>query len=673
MKLKTLLLLVLSLIFLTNLGIYGTHAETKNGEDYFWFEPGHYIKYSTNEEIVYQHTINDGIFLTYNNLAGKWGNALFGGVRDNLIIINGGFPSGNEANYWFLFSIPITFNDGDMWKNGAGLRVDYIGEWEVNGEVYSNCIKISINNLDSAQEYTRGEGEVYLAKNIGIIEWNFRKTNGVVYNPKLVEWGELPPINVSGVITLDGKYPAVGYHIGLSNRHRNDASNQITDEYGRFSLIGYGHKLILRYFPIDEGDPNYGDYTFHEIFDVEQDITELTLSMGYPPLPTEIDIDDVYFERERVDIGSEQFICLHLSWGFDGTDASEIEVIINGTKYYTNNTGWLSFPSIRNTIGTSDYVISSVSNCDDYNIKAFLHSPIWDTIIIPEDKIIRIQKGNILPVSFAFYAYDKLPFSGSLFLNDTITNKPIGRYRYQITGLTDERYGLSNFTSNVFDVIIDEISFNLILTDNRVDTGQNPEIATSGVYKYDNESFRGSIRLSEPDSDLVGEKVYKVESIQDNQYGFTSFETNEVSCIWDKLQITESGTTNSTTLLGETEIVWFKAVYEYDSEIFDSTKGSLKIAERTAGWNGAMEYWEISVIHDEEIIEEYSVTSLVDEQYGLTVLNHEASPVIIKWEAQTVEEADSSLQQGIPGYPLYSIMLAVGFYLLSARRYKLIK
>jgi len=668
--------LIIIFVIISFLPVSAGIAESYSGYDYMWFNPGHYLHYTEtydteikDVEVVYQETISEGIFITLNFLDNRrYDSSLLGGSHSDKIIFNSGFPSSNEFNFWFLINLPQSFTDGSMWKhNDIGYRVEYIGDITVNGKQFNDVIKISINSLSYVETYLRGEGEAYLAKNIGIIEWKFRKVNGETFEIIIEDWGELPPRNISGRVTLDGRYPAPGYYIGLSNKHENDGTGRITDSNGRFSFTAYGHKLTLRYASILlDGSLDWEELTKFELISIDSDINDLVLSLGYPSLPVEINIDDVYYENERVNIGTIQTIKLHCSWAYDGTDATGILVKINGTNYYTDQTGWINFPIQNNNVGQRKYGVTYVSNCDSYNIKVSLTSPIWDKVVIPENQTIRIQKGGKIPSKIAYYESDNEPFIGTFILNDTISNKPLGSYPFLITGIIDEKHGLSQFTTQTVNVIIDQLSFTVILSDQRIDLGQEPEIAVSGKYLSSDEPFIGVIKVSQPiDISAVSEHMYKVSEIVDNQCGFTSFETNEVKCIWDRLKISSSGVSKSITVPGETETIWFKAVYEYDNNPFNSTTGSLTINSKEATWNEENERWEIQITHENEIIETFEVTNYFDELYSLSGINHVATTQTISWKNPVVEEEAS---QGITGYPFISILLGISLFFVIRRK-----
>lgn len=277
------------IISLSLIGIVIVKTKSYSGYDYMWFEPGHYLHYTETYdaevkdlEVVYQETVTDGIFMTFNFLDRiSYDSSLLGGSSRDKIIIKSGYPSSHEFILWYLINLPKSFNDGETWKRTEDeCRVDYIGDWVVKGTSFSDVIKISINSLNRNDEYTRGEGEAYLAKDIGIIDWEFRKVTGEVLKIEIEDWGELPPRIISGRLTLDGNYSATGYHIGLSNKHENDATSKITDEMGRFSFIAYGHKLTLRCAPIlSGGGLDWDERTEYELVDIDSDVTDLILSL----------------------------------------------------------------------------------------------------------------------------------------------------------------------------------------------------------------------------------------------------------------------------------------------------------------------------------------------------------------------------------------------------------
>jgi len=178
--------------------------------DYLFFQPGHYTTFQASHgtnlnfekelEMVYQNATDNHMFVTLDFLDREGhGSSILGDVNGDNVILNHGYPSRNEHNYWFLLSLPISFADGDTWNwNEAESLVTYIGKRTVNGMVFDDVVKVSIDSTQVNYEFTRGKGEVYYARNVGIIEWEFRKASGEVFNLKIQEYGELPPINVSG-------------------------------------------------------------------------------------------------------------------------------------------------------------------------------------------------------------------------------------------------------------------------------------------------------------------------------------------------------------------------------------------------------------------------------------------------------------------------------------------
>jgi len=643
----------------------GTYMETKDelflAYDYLVMNPGHYLIFSESHgttlnydkklEMVYQYAKEGKFFTTLNYLDRKYcDSALLGWESGDKIGYGGGYPSRNEYNYWFLLWLPKSFKDGDIWKhNNAGYLVSYVGEKTVNGMVFSDCIKLSINNLEGIREYSRGEGEVYLAKNVGIIEWEFRKPDGVIFNLKIEEYGELQPVTVSGRLTLDGRYPAVNYHVGLSNRAEADLSNTVTDEDGRFSLQAFGHKIVLRCARITtDGSLDFDDHIEHEIWNVEEDITNYEISMGYPPLPDKIDIDEIVISDDRCNVGDPQQINIHASWAWDHSDAADIIISIDGTDYITNKTGWISFTAKSNSIGKKEWVITGVSDCDSFDFKISTPSIIWDQVELVFNNI-RIDVSSDFIQWSGRYMYNNETFEGSFILNDTIAKPTVGKYAYRVMGISDPKYDLTSFDANDFTVIFDRVHLNLSLADDRIDVGEEPELFVSGVYEYDSQPFLGQVSLNHPSSmDEVGDFTYSVQSITDPLYGLTAFTCNNVTCIWDRVKIVDGGVSSEVAKPGEIVTVWFKVMYEYDSEVFDGSKGVLYVNGEPMEWSSNNQRWEKEYVSEQPEAITLSVTGIKDEKYGLTVYNDAVGPLSVEWK-----------KPGIPGFPYESIMLGL--------------
>ena len=66
----------------------------------------------------------------------------------------------------------------------------------------------------------------------------------------------------------------------------------------------------------------------------------------------------------------------------------------------------------------------------------------------------------------------------------------------------------------------------------------------------------------------------KARAILDSRDRLCKSVSNDFEVILDRVMIVDGGVSRRSTSVGEAETVWFKAAYEYDSEVFDGSKGA---------------------------------------------------------------------------------------------------
>jgi len=98
------------------------------------------------------------------------------------------------------------------------------------------------------------------------------------------------------------------------------------------------------------------------------------------------------------------------------------------------------------------------------------------------------------------------------------------------------------------------------------------------------------------------------------------------SIVWDQIEISEGGVTEQSPTLGETTVVWFKTLYEYDSQVFNGTKGTLYVNGSPATWSTINNRWEYSLTATIIGTTSYTVSGVNDALYGLTRIDDRAGP-----------------------------------------------
>ena len=179
--------------------------------------------------------------------------------------------------------------------------------------------------------------------------------------------------------------------------------------------------------------------------------------------------------------------------------------------------------------------------------------------------------------------------------------------------------------------------------------GKDPKIQTSSTYAYDSKNFAGQVTLNKPQSNsIVGSFSYSVQGISDPLYGLKAFSGNEVKCIWDRVKIIDSGVTSASVSVNQPVTVWFKAVYEYDQELFDGSKGTLKVNDALLTWSSPNQRWEKELTSSDPKTVTFKVSELKETRYGLTSFFDSSKALTVEWK-----------QSGIPSYPIESLVYGV--------------
>lgn len=161
------------------------------------------------------------------------------------------------------------------------------------------------------------------------------------------------------------------------------------------------------------------------------------------------------------DVESTQIIYFHVIWTYNGSAVKEETIFINGTRYVTNSSGWISFNWTLSNVTAISWVVTAV-NCSGvtrYFQMAPVASVVWDRIIVFEGGVTPsfVDVGGWVTIWFkAAYEYDNENFYGLLFVNGSATsysdtNKrwehryqatAHGTITFEVTGASDKRYRL---------------------------------------------------------------------------------------------------------------------------------------------------------------------------------------------------------------------------------------
>lgn len=148
-----------------------------------------------------------------------------------------------------------------------------------------------------------------------------------------------------------------------------------------------------------------------------------------------IRIDQAYTSGNKVKVGSIQTIGFHVEWGSNGSAVTGGKIYVNGTQYFTNNTGWIVFDSSLSTVGKRSWIVTSVDCNGVTEFLSSVSSPtiIWDSLKIGELSVNASIPASIQVVFSVKYEYDNSPVNDAIATVNDIKAENTGNGRYKVS------------------------------------------------------------------------------------------------------------------------------------------------------------------------------------------------------------------------------------------------
>jgi len=268
------------------------------------------------------------------------------------------------------------------------------------------------------------------------------------------------------------------------------------------------------YFMVDGSEKSTWSY------DASTDILSATFLLSTEPVGLvfgfkQIEVDHLYISDSRVDVGSVQTVGFHVEWMCNHTDVEGATVEVNGAEYLANQTGWATFDVSYDGVGMRVWNVTGVEyeNITDYAKSVIDPIIIWDRIKITDrtviDAVVEADSSKTLWLT-AEYEYDSTVFNevaGTIFLDDQPMTWSSSRSRWEYTATAD----------------------------------------------------------------ALGSQVYEASSVDDERFGLTAINNQDMSVdvTWDKIEITE--TKFETNSLGVTDTRVHVAYGYTENPVVDAT------------------------------------------------------------------------------------------------------
>jgi hypothetical protein len=183
------------------------------------------------------------------------------------------------------------------------------------------------------------------------------------------------------------------------------------------------------------------------------------------------EVDQLFVSDERADVGSKQTVGFHVAWMKDGSDVVGARVDVGDARYFTNETGWVSFDANLDSVGELVWNVTGVEHdgITDYVKTVSEPNIVWDRVTVTDaihvDDVVQAGSSQLVWLK-AEYGWDAVPFDGSkgtLFLNgesmtwsdqnmrweQMVTSDTLGPKVYEVTSVDDETFSLTTVNSLV--------------------------------------------------------------------------------------------------------------------------------------------------------------------------------------------------------------------------------
>ena len=317
------------------------------------------------------------------------------------------------------------------------------------------------------------------------------------------------------------------------------------------------------------------------------------------------------------------------------------------------------------TINSHSDIIISWENSTEVSIvesTATLTEVLWNSTL---GTLTASAKGTVgQKVTMKLQTNGKTPYY--IRINGTETNE----WSYDAnTDLLSINFFLSSDTTELVfgfkPIIID----NIFVSDERADLGsaqtvgfhvshmsnssdvEGASVNVNGTKHVTNATGWASFDVS---SDVVGKTVWNVTDIKFEGLSLYSKTTADPIIIWDRINITDVAIVNELVPTGTVQTLWLTAEYEYDSESFDETKGTMYLNGKKMSWSSQNKRWEQTVTSNVLGPIAYEVTNVDDKTVGLKSINKNGMNTTLRWDGIALAKIDfDSIAIGEMGSKIY--------------------
>ena len=132
--------------------------------------------------------------------------------------------------------------------------------------------------------------------------------------------------------------------------------------------------------------------------------------------------------------------------------------------------------------------------------------------------------------------------------------------------------------------------------------------------------------------DTVGRVTWGITGVEYNNITDYAKSVSDPIIIWDRINVTDSVVIGDVVQTGSSQTLWLKAEYDYDSVIFDNTRGTIFLNGEPMNWSSQNSRWEYNATSNILGPQTYEATSIDDRGFGLTTILNQDEKIEITWD-----------------------------------------
>jgi hypothetical protein len=237
-----------------------------------------------------------------------------------------------------------------------------------------------------------------------------------------------------------------------------------------------------------------------------------------------------------------------------------------------------------------------------------------------------------------------------------VDDKTISTWSYNdTTGILSANFSFTSKTAEVSfgfkQIEVDKLS----VTDVWADVGSVQTVGFHVAWMHDGSDVAGAtVEVNgteyvtnqtgwvsfEVSSDVVGKLFWGLTDVE--YVGVTDYAESVAgaSVVWDRVNVTDSIVVEDVVQAGSLQTVWLTAEYEYDSAVFDGTKGTVFLDGEPMTWSNSNSRWEYNATSSILGPQTYEVTAVNDEGFGLTAIRNQNKGIEIVWDKIEVTKTE---------------------------------